>query len=279
MNFAKIGVSLNRTATQEKRTMPQMHAHRDYELFFLLSGQRRYFLGHTIYDIAPGNLVMIPPNQLHRTVHLGSRGYDRYVVNFDDAQLRKFMDIAGCGWEMLPTQGCCMVLPPETVPRLRRAFEQMEAELAAPSLWTQTAVSLCLYRILHLALRWGSPKEPCQEETTERIQLAAKYINDHYTQWITLEDAAEVANMEKTYFSKRFKAMTGFGFLEYLTEIRLREAKKLLLGSSLSIGEISEVCGFTSSNYFGDLFRKRFGQAPSTYRSTAGGEAAFSEKT
>ena len=72
--------------------------------------------------------------------------------------------------------------------------------------------------------------------------------------------------MEKTYFSKRFKALTGFGFLEYLTQTRLQAAQELLTATEMSIGDISEACGFSSSNYFGDVFRRCCGMSPSDYR-------------
>lgn len=59
--------------------MPWSHAHPNYELYFLLSGERRYFVGHRIYDVAPGELVVIPKNELHRTTAPGGVGYERYV--------------------------------------------------------------------------------------------------------------------------------------------------------------------------------------------------------
>ena len=87
---------------------------------------------------------------------------------------------------------------------------------------------------------------------------------------LTLEDAAGLVHMEKTYFSKRFKALTGFGFLDYLTQTRLRAAEDLLTRTSLSIGDISDACGFSGSNYFGDVFRRYHGISPSEYRIRSG---------
>ncbi len=72
--------------------------------------------------------------------------------------------------------------------------------------------------------------------------------------------------MEETYFSKKFKQLTGFGFNEYLTQIRLRKSEILLLSPENSINEIADMCGFSSSNYFGDIFKKHTGLSPSQYR-------------
>ena len=64
--------------------MPALHSHKCNELYFLLSGQRRYFIGHSIYDVSPGNIVIIPGYELHRTAALNSRASERYMVYFYD---------------------------------------------------------------------------------------------------------------------------------------------------------------------------------------------------
>ena len=77
--------------------------------------------------------------------------------------------------------------------------------------------------------------------------------------------------MEKTYFSRRFKALTGFGFLEYLTQTRIRAAEQLLIETELSIENIAELTGFSCSNYFGDVFRHYKGVSPTAYRIQSSG--------
>jgi AraC-like DNA-binding protein len=149
---------------------------------------------------------------------------------------------------------------------VQKNIEEMEQELNHPDHWTKAAVTQGLYNILLISLRTGKPKDPCQEEIADKIQQAAKYISEHYADWLTLEDAARIAQMEKTYFCKRFKALTGFGFLEYLTQTRLQAAQELLTTTELSIGDISEACGFSSSNYFGDVFRRCLGMSPTDFR-------------
>ena len=105
-------------------------------------------------------------------------------------------------------------------------------------------------------------------ETVDKIQYAARYISENYAEPLTLEDAARLTNLEKTYFSKRFKLLTGFGFHEYLTEVRLCAAAQLLEQTDLSMVDIAERCGFSNSNYFGDVFRRWKGCSPSQYHST-----------
>jgi hypothetical protein len=216
------GLTLKRTSTQHRWNMSAMHAHQNYELYFLLSGQRRYFLGNTIYDVSPGNIVFIPKNLLHRTVCLGSKGFDRYVINFSQEHFEHFQTAAGRDPFAAYPMGACLQLPTNAVRQVQKNIEEMEQELNHPDHWTKAAVTQGLYNILLISLRTGKPKDPCQEEIADKIQQAAKYISEHYADWLTLEDAARIAQMEKTYFCKRFKALTGFGFLEYLTQTRLQ---------------------------------------------------------
>ena len=266
------GMELNRTTTRKQINAYTMHSHEEHELFFLLSGQRRYFLGHAIYDIAPGNAIFIPRTMLHRTVSLGSKGFDRYVLNFSQKHYDAFVEMAGWDACEIFSSGACLQLGPDAVQQVQRAFDRMQKELSTPDAWTQAAVSQSLYEILLTCLRQGTPKAPCQEESADKIQQAAKYISEHYHEWVTLEDAAKSVHMEKTYFSKRFKALIGTGFSEYLTLTRIRAAKELLAKTEYSVGEVSDACGFTGSNYFGDVFRRYVGISPTQYRKNMAGK-------
>jgi len=259
-------IQFTRSATHVSASMPYMHMHDVWELYFLISGQRRYFMGHTIYDISPGNILIVPSMQLHRTVFAGNRGFDRYIAYFPQEYIRYFLTLVGCdGYDVLKNGGC-FYLPRSVVLQIQKMFEQMEQEFSEPDQWTQPSARQLLSNILLAVVRYGKPKETCREETADSIQTVARYISEHYSDPLTLEDAAQMAHMEKTYFSRRFKALTGFGFLEYLTQTRIRAAEQLLAETKLSVVEIAELTGFSCSNYFGDVFRRYNGISPTAYR-------------
>lgn len=246
--------------------MATSHAHLAHELYFLVSGQRRCFVGHTIHDVMPGEIVLVPKTQLHRTIDLGSETYQRYVVYFDETDQFTFPKLIGqVQFEQLMSSGC-LQLPPQVVERIAADLDEMNRELSSPSPLSTAVAYHLLAGILLCVLRYGTPKQNCRGEIADKVQEAAHYIAEHYTEEITLSDAAKVACMEKTYFSKRFKAATGFGFHEYLTQTRLRAAEQLLRETNLTMSEIAELCGFSGSNYFGDVFRRRQGMAPTEYR-------------
>ena len=259
------GVSLERGPMRPVDTY-SMHAHQHCELFFLLSGHRRYFVGHTIYQVDPGDLVIIPPTQLHRTTQTSGTDYERYLLNFYTHDHSNFFHSIGPdAFDKLLSIGC-VHFPPAAARHVRQTLEHLEQELACPGPYAIAIAAYSLQDILLQILRFGTKKDPYHAESADKVQQVACYITHHYDQPIALSDAAAMATMEPTYFSKRFKILTGFGFYKYLTHTRLQAAEGLLKETDLSIGEIAEQCGFSEANHFGNVFRRWKGVSPSQYR-------------
>ena len=98
------------------------------------------------------------------------------------------------------------------------------------------------------------------------MQEVATYIYNHYSERLILEDVAKKFNLSRSYLSKKFKSVTGFGFKEYIINVRIQHACELLLNTNKSITDIAFECGFNDSNYFGDAFRRTKGISPNKYR-------------
>ena len=246
--------------------MPSSHSHKCNEMYFLLSGERRYIIGHTIYDVSPGNIVIIPKHELHRTAALNSKASERYMVYFYDEYLEDVIRLVGRGAYERFLFGGCFQLPPERTEKIRKNLFCMEREQLKRDSYSQAMMRNLFHNVVLSVMRYGRKKQCEKGEGSDKIQKVAHYISENYASDITLKGAAKMAFMEDTYFSKRFKRLTGFGFNEYLIKTRIKAAEGLLLFSDLSIGEISERCGFSSSNYFGDVFKRWNGISPSEYR-------------
>jgi len=98
------------------------------------------------------------------------------------------------------------------------------------------------------------------------IFMVKQYVESHLKEAITLDEAAAMAGFAPAYFSNVFKKQTGQNFTEYLTEVRLQEAKRLLRSSDKSIGEIAALTGYPDDKYFRKLFKKVVGIKASEYR-------------
>ncbi len=259
-------IYIKKGSSKKPDTMAKMHAHEEHEIYFLVSGQRRYFIGHTIFDIFPGNLVIIPKTEFHRTTSPGKLGWERYVLSFRDQDFYALSEIVGKPAISSLLTVSCLQFPADIAKKVQEDLEKMEKEQNEPSEFSQAYLSHLLQDILLLCLRYGKKRSPCSGGTADKIQEVARYISENYHSPLSLSDAAHMAYMENTYFSKCFKSMTGFGFQEYLTETRIRAARALLIETDLPVGEIAERCGFSGSNYFGDAFRKWTGKSPLSFR-------------
>nr|WP_288734059.1 helix-turn-helix domain-containing protein [uncultured Anaerobutyricum sp.] len=107
-------------------------------------------------------------------------------------------------------------------------------------------------------------EQDAQEERT--ITGIIRYLQEHLDKEISLNILADEFHLSSQYISQLFKSEIGVNFLAYLTSIRMERAKKLLLATSLSIGEISEKCGYADYRVFTKAFKKEEGSTPSQYR-------------
>jgi two-component system response regulator YesN len=98
------------------------------------------------------------------------------------------------------------------------------------------------------------------------IRMAKKFMQENYHKPLTLEDVSAVAGFNSTYFSTVFKKVTGENFLEYLSQLRMKEARELLCDGHLRIEDIAEKVGYADTKYFVKLFKKSTGLTPQEYR-------------
>lgn len=103
-----------------------------------------------------------------------------------------------------------------------------------------------------------------QEENP--VRGIVRYMQEHLSEEISLSILSEKFNLSAQYISQLFKSEIGVNFLAYLTNIRMEQAKKLLISTSLSIAEISEKSGYADYRVFTKVFKKAEGVTPSQYR-------------
>jgi AraC-like DNA-binding protein len=109
-------------------------------------------------------------------------------------------------------------------------------------------------------------ESPTEGRLELKLARAARFIEEHHAQTITLAGVARHSGLSKTYFSERFKEWYGTGFNDYLRRTRVERAKHILRNSSLPIQTISQECGFGSVSHFNRAFRALVGTTPSDYR-------------
>ncbi len=104
------------------------------------------------------------------------------------------------------------------------------------------------------------------QANSRRVQKVQHYINAHYQEEIRLNDLAEMVGMTDVAFSRFFKLRTGKSLSDYIIDIRLGYATRLLVDSTMTIAEICYECGFNNLSNFNRIFKKKKNCSPKEFR-------------
>lgn len=101
---------------------------------------------------------------------------------------------------------------------------------------------------------------------SRRINRVKDYIDRHYKEEIKLEALAELVAMAPSAFSRFFKQRTGRGPVDYIIDVRVGAASRMLVDTSSSVSEICYACGFNNLSNFNRTFKVRRGYTPRDFR-------------
>ena len=101
---------------------------------------------------------------------------------------------------------------------------------------------------------------------SRRIEKVMEFIHTSFDKQINLGEAAKIASMTESAFSRFFKLRTGMTFIDCLTEVRLGHASRMLISTTKTIAEIAYSCGFNNISNFNRIFRKKKGCTPRELR-------------
>lgn len=212
-----------------------------------------------IYDqtitAGPGDLMLIPAWVEH-SCWLPEKGYARKA--WCHFTLR---GASGKFFEQFVVPPVLHVPNPNMVRKLfRQMFKSQEMPSPQKELTATTAIcSLVQYYFEH-------SKASAREIASDRIKQVIEYIEQHYSENLTLEQLAQIAGYSTTHLSKCFHDVTGMPPIRYLSNVRIEQAKHLLQYSDDPVGQIMEQCGFTDAAYFSRIIKKMLGYSPQRYR-------------
>ena len=250
--------------------MRSHHCHPYFELSYIEHGSCRFFVEDTMYDLHDGDFLLIPPQVFHYTRYLFGpclRCGIYFRLEDFEGELLSFLPE---GQEFL-TRLRVFQAPSASRRELAGLIGRMAAEEEcfderSPLMLKaqfQELLLLCSRVCIHLA------ENPASIHTTDRQVLqAARFINEHFRQQITAGDIANAAGFSPNYLSRKFREAAGIGVHDYLVFIRLRNAAFELLTTDDSVTDIALRSGFSDSNYFKDVFKKKYGMTPREYRKT-----------
>ena len=245
------------------------HAHPYYEIFYLLNGDCTIFVDHNIYKLNKGDLVVVPAGELHKSTYPQMGSSERYVVCFKKGNLKWLNELLGDDFVKQSLTSGVISIPEKRRDYVEALMNKMNFENDGQDILSPAFIRTGLVELILFIIRCQRYEQYVIKEIdvdNQLMQEIATYIYENYDKKLSLDDMSNRFHISRSYLSKKFKAVTGFGIKEYIVNVRIKNACRLLLETNKSITDIAFECGFNDSNYFGDAFRHVKGISPNKYR-------------
>lgn len=253
------------------------HFHSEYQLFVVLKGQGTRFIGDHMQNFREGDMVLTGPDLPHlwksdRAYHIPENRTETHgiVIYFPDNflnesvfQLEEFEAISN----MLKKSVRGIEINGVTNILIRQMMLELLDMRGIKSLIQllkilQTIADSTDCRLIADAAYINTNKE----SEKDRMGQVYEYVMHNFQGKVSLEEAAQLSNLSVSAFSRFFKSRVNKSFSDFLTEVRISHACKLLHESDLNISEISYECGFFTLSNFNKLFKDRIKKTPVEYR-------------
>jgi|TARA_R110001606_G_C15399815_1_gene652716 AraC-like DNA-binding protein len=122
------------------------------------------------------------------------------------------------------------------------------------------------HQMLLLLIQLLQERHGSQLKLDRRVHAAKQFLDEHFSRPLSLAEAAAVAHLSIRQLNDLFRRQVGMTPHQYLTELRMKEAWRLLEQSGLSVQRVADAVGYSSLSAFSDRFRAHFGKAPSHFR-------------
>ncbi len=249
------------------------HWHEHLQLIYFLSGEALIGCNSRSFQVKPGDLAVINGNELHYGENLGAI-LVCYMIRIDFSFLLS-NQIDSCQTKYITPLIQNQISFKNLVQNdgnIIRCVKKMIAEYTSQKAGYELAIKALAYELVVLLLRGYLERIYSEKEhsgimkNVRRFQKILDFLDSHYREPITIEQLASMACISKYHFCRLFKELTGKSAGDYLHQLRINNALKLLWESDLNITEIALASGFNDTNYFCRVFKKYRHSSPSQYR-------------
>ena len=254
------------------RSMPEYHYHNFYELYYLVQGERYYFIKNETYHVEKGSFVLVDKYDVHITTAPADYGYERILIHFTDGFLE--------GIENVIKELHLLDSFKKGFPIIKlNVQEQQFAENVLNSILTeyeekkkgyeQCIRAQLLHLLIYLSRRTAGVKRAeadYMSSSHKTISEIAGFINSHFDDEITLEELSGKFHISPHYISRIFKKFSGISFVDYLNNVRIKEAQKLMMSTKMNMQQICEAVGYKSYTHFAREYKKITGMSPLQYK-------------
>ena len=234
----------------------------DWQIIYIAAGKGHFILDGKEVIVPAGSMVLFQPKQVQDYFYLGKDKTQVWFVHFTGREVRNILR----HYE-IPTDG--YILHTGISREYEDLFRRMRDELVRCS-WGYEEMLTYLFRELlmtmHRRMTENAPR--VSGFIQDEIDRARVYFDEHYNEEISIEQYAVSRNMSTSWFNRSFRSAVGTSPMQYILDVRIRNAQTLLETTDYSVTSIAALVGYENPMYFSRLFRKAKGLSPSKYRKT-----------
>lgn len=253
----------------QKNNMKSQHYHDAYEIYLQIEGERYLFLDDICYTLKKGDFVILNPFDIHYMESRDINYYERYVMNFHKESLLCILNESELNAMFSNIDTCVLHLDDEQAASVYSYLKQIDIFSKKTGFLSEKLVYSEVFQLLMMLKDISeNARLITSQNTPPEIITAIDYINKNYYRDISLITIADTVHLSKYHFSRLFHNATGATFLEYLYNVRLTKVHKLLLDTKMSLQEVADKTGFSSSAHLSRIFKQAYNVSPREFRRT-----------
>ncbi|NOU94456.1 helix-turn-helix domain-containing protein [Paenibacillus sp. LMG 31456] len=246
------------------------HYHKQIELLYIVNGKMDVLVDRQKYTLHNDDVVLIGANQLHRDYSYTS---EYIVFHFDplqyfDPSTLTYMNLFSGINVALNELNYIFYENPEAKRTVSQCIVDIYREAIDKNYGYDMAISLHIRRMLLALLRSDRQQVLSSNNHVglDRLKSVMDYIENHFTEKITVTEASSIANISYSYFATYFKKVIGMTFVDYVNYHRIKLAERILLTEDISVEQIGEKIGMENTGHFYKMFRKFNQCSPNDFR-------------
>jgi len=232
----------------------------DFQIIYIIKGKCYVNYDGETHEIPEGNIIVYSPGQPQYYEYHYKDLTEVYWIHFTGSAIHQYLKALG----LLDKQVYYISVDSEYIIIYKKIINELQLKNPGYEL-------VCSANLLELFTLFSRTQPSLKAGKSlikdDAINQVVIEMHSKYNQKFYVNDFAMMCNLSLYRFIHKFKDATGYTPVQYITKIRIDEAKFMLSNSSLSITEIASIVGYVNSLYFSRIFKKVTGYSPSIYKS------------
>ncbi len=235
----------------------------DYQLQYVVRGSGQVYQHGRTFPVTAGSVVFLDLRQEHRYAADPQDPWEILWVHFGGRQCADYFQLLlGSEFPVHTVEN-----PAKITKLLIRLYELMVSQAPDCEVRASHCITGILTELVAGRMREGADAlSLTQSPFPDAVRSGVDFMERHFYQRLTLDAIAQHIALSPFHFARLFKRATGMSVMAYLSQIRIAQAKTMLVDTDLSVRDIAEKCGFADQGYFGKRFKRDEEVTPSEFR-------------